>query len=146
MKAFRACLAISGVIVVAGCRSGGSHEAAAPAPAQAAPAAAASANLPVGVTADMVTAGEQVFNGRSCKNCHGMNGVGGPNGPNLTDQNWVHISGSYDEIVKLVTNGFTKAEQRETQYRFTMNPRGGVQLSDAQIRNVAAYVWSLSHK
>jgi len=102
--------------------------------------------MPPGVTATMIASGDSIFNNRSCKNCHLVGGVGGPRGPNLTDAQWVHIDGSYDAIVKLVTTGFTKAEQVDKQYQFSMNPRGGVNLSDDQIRAVAAYVYSLSHK
>jgi len=94
----------------------------------------------------MIVAGDSVFNGKSCKNCHGIGGGGGERAPNLTDSQWVHIDGSYAAIVNLVTTGFTKAEQVEKQYRFSMNPRGGVNLTDEQIKAVAAYVWSLSHK
>ena len=111
-----------------------------------APAPAAKAAMPPGVTAAMVASGDSIFNNRSCKNCHLVGGVGGPRGPNLTDTQWIHIDGSYDSIVKLVTTGFTKAEQVDKQYQFSMNPRGGVNLTDDQIRAVAAYVYSLSHK
>lgn len=102
--------------------------------------------LPPGVTAAMIATGDSIFNNRSCKNCHLVGGVGGPRGPNLADTQWMHIDGSYDATVKLVTTGFTKAEQVEKSYQFSMNPRGGVNLSDADIRAVAAYVYSLSHK
>jgi len=106
------------------------------------------APLPTGVTAAMITEGDTIFNTKSCKNCHLPNGVGGPRAPNLTDQTWIHIDGSYDAIVNLVTTGFTKAEQKDPQYPFSMNPRGGGRpptLTDDQIKAVAAYVWSLSH-
>jgi len=63
----------------------------------------------------------------------------------LTDDKWIHIDGSYASIVRLVTTGFTKAEQVDPKYQFSMNPRGGVNLTDAEINAVAAYVWSLSH-
>jgi cytochrome c5 len=111
-----------------------------------APAPAARPAMPPGVTAAMISSGDSIFNNRSCKNCHLVGGVGGPRGPNLTDAQWIHIDGSYDSIVKLVTTGFTKAEQVDKQYQFSMNPRGGVNLTDDQIRAVSAYVYSLSHK
>ena len=101
--------------------------------------------LPAGVTAAMIAEGDTIFNTKSCKNCHLANGVGGPRGPNLTDTAWIHIDGSYESIIALVTTGFTKPEQKDPQYQFTMNPRGGVRLTDEQIKSVAAYVWSLSH-
>jgi mono/diheme cytochrome c family protein len=111
----------------------------------AAPALAAKAALPSGVTPDMIAAGNTIFNTKSCKNCHMPNGVGGVRGPDLTDDKWIHIDGSYGAIVQLVTTGFTKAEQVDPKYQYSMNPRGGVNLTDDDIRAVAAYVWSLSH-
>ena len=133
---------VAGAALIAiGCRSSSSSSGVADAPKpSAAPA------MPPGVTAAMVAEGDSIFNNRSCKNCHLAGGVGGPRAPNLTDAQWIHIDGSYDAIVKLVTTGFTKAEQVDKQYQFSMNPRGGVNLTDEQIRAVAAYVYSLSHK
>lgn len=110
------------------------------------PVSASKPSMPPGVTAAMIASGDSIFNTRSCKNCHLAGGVGGPRGPNLTDTLWIHIDGSYDSIVRLVTTGFTKAEQVEKSYQFSMNPRGGINLTDDQIRAVAAYVYSLSHK
>ena len=108
--------------------------------------AARSAALPAGITPELIDAGSTIFNTRSCKNCHAVNGVGSARGPDLTDDKWIHIDGSYAAIVNLVTTGFTKSDQVDPKYQFSMNPRGGVNLSDAEIRAVAAYVWSLSHK
>lgn len=134
--------AIPFVLAIAAC----SRSAPSTAASSSAPAPAAKPAMPPGVTAAMIASGDSIFNNRSCKNCHLVGGVGGPRGPNLTDAQWVHIDGSYDAIVKLVTTGFTKPEQVDKQYQFSMNPRGGVNLSDDQIRAVAAYVYSLSHK
>jgi len=106
---------------------------------------AATPAVPAGVTAAMITRGDSIFNNMSCVRCHGPKGVGGVRGPNLTDQTWIHADGSYDSIVQLVTTGFTKAQQKDPQYQFTMNPRGGMNLTDDQIHAVGAYVWSLSH-
>lgn len=107
--------------------------------------APSTAAFPAGVTRAMIAQGDTIFNTKSCVRCHGANGIGGPRGPNLTDQTWIHVDGSYPSIVNLVTTGFTKAEQKDPQYQFTMNPRGGMQFTDDQIHAVAAYVWSLSH-
>src|SRR5258708_2147105 len=98
------------------------------------------AAMPPGVTPAMIAQGDTIFNTNSCIKCHGPKGVGGVRAPNLTDQTWIHIDGSYDAIVKLVTTGFTKAEQKDPQYQFSMNPRGGSKLTDDQIRAVAAYL------
>jgi mono/diheme cytochrome c family protein len=124
-----------------------SHPEGAPAPAAAsAPAASAAPSRPLEVTTAAIEAGGVIFNGQSCVRCHGAGGVGGPRGPNLTDDKWIHIDGSYPAIVALVTTGFTKAEQHDPSFPFAMNPRGGTQLTDEQIKNVAAYVWALSRK
>jgi mono/diheme cytochrome c family protein len=140
--AFLAALVCAIVVAAAACsRATTTAAGASPAPA----GAARSSALPPGITQEMVDAGRTIFNSRSCKNCHSVNGVGGVRGPDLTDDKWIHIDGSYDAIVSLVTTGFTKAQQMDPQYQYAMNPRGGVNLTDAEIRVVAAYVWSLSH-
>jgi mono/diheme cytochrome c family protein len=95
---------------------------------------------------EIEAAGAAIFNGQSCMKCHGTGGTGGRRGPILTDDTWIHFDGSYAAIVSLVTTGFSIAEQRDPEYRFTMNPRGGVNLTEDQIRNVAAYVWTLNHE
>jgi cytochrome c5 len=137
-------LTLTGASFIAiGCRSTPTSAAATPAGA---PKPASAPAMPPGVTTAMIAEGDSIFNNRSCKNCHLAGGVGGPRGPNLTDTQWIHIDGSYDAIVKLVTTGFTKAEQVDKQYQFSMNPRGGINLTDPQVRSVAAYVWSLSHR
>jgi mono/diheme cytochrome c family protein len=128
----RLSLAVLCTLVAAGCHA---HSNATP----------AANKLPPGVTMAMIAQGDTIFNTKSCKNCHGPNGVGGPRAPNLTDQTWIHIDGEYASIVQLVTTGFTKADLKNPDYPFSMNPRGGVGLTDDQIRAVAAYVWSLSH-
>lgn len=139
----RGLFAASAGLTFAACRS---HPGADVPGSSPAPAVAAKPSLPAGVTREMILAGDSIFNGKSCKNCHGIGGVGGARAPSLTDNTWIHIDGSYDAIVRLVTSGFTKAEQVDKQYQFSMNPRGGVNLTDPQIQAVSAYVWSLSHK
>lgn len=108
------------------------------------PGLVSSPGEPPAVTGEAVQRGDSLFNHGSCIRCHGAQGVGGPRAPSLIDDKWIHIDGSYDAIVQLVTTGFTKSEQVDKQYPFTMNPRGGTHLTDAQIRDIAAYVWTLS--
>ena len=110
------------------------------------PSGAARSSTPAAVTPANVALGDSLFHTTSCYRCHGADAKGTARAPNLTDQTWIHIDGSYDAIVSLVTTGFTKAEQKDPQYQFTMNPRGGMRLTDDQIKAVAAYVWTLSHK
>jgi mono/diheme cytochrome c family protein len=104
------------------------------------PAAAQELKLPDGVTAKMVDDGRQIFKGAgNCFTCHGENAEGTPIAPNLTDEKWLHIDGSFDEIVKLVTNGVTTPKES----MLPMAPRGGSQITDDQVKAVAAYVWTL---
>ena len=100
--------------------------------------------LPPGVTAAMVKEGETLFKGAGlCSACHGQDGKGIPSlGANLVDAQWVHSKGSYDEIVKQITGGVT-ADKSTTGV--VMPPKGGTTITDAQVKAIAAYVWSLSH-
>ncbi|HEX8724640.1 MAG TPA: c-type cytochrome [Gemmatimonadaceae bacterium] len=117
-----------------------------PAPAASANVAAAAPGLPAGVTEQMVAAGDSLFNApRSCNGCHGKGGVEGRNGPNLTTGKYEHIDGSYASIVNIVTTGIPKDSIKHPEHRFPMRPRGGHDYSDEQIRNLAAYVWTLGH-
>ncbi len=107
-----------------------------------APAAATDMQLPEGVTPEMVAHGEQIFTGAGiCYTCHLAGGVGGPLAPNLTDDQWIHIDGSYPAIVQIVTTGVPEP----TEHSGLMLPKGGTNISDQDVRDVAAYVWSLSH-
>jgi len=118
-------------------------EEAQPAAESTAPAAAPATDmeLPEGVTPEMVAAGEAVFTGAGiCFTCHMAGGVGGPLAPNLTDDEWLNVDGSYPAIVELVTTGVPEPEQHSG----LMLPKGGTNISDDDVRAVAAYVWSLS--
>jgi len=114
---------------------------AAPAPAETpAPAPAAPANLPEGVTADMVSQGQQIFTSAgNCFTCHGMDAKGTALAPNLTDAEWLNVDGTYASIVNLVKTGVPTPKTHPAP----MPAMGGAQLSDDQVNQVAGYVWSL---
>jgi mono/diheme cytochrome c family protein len=104
--------------------------------------AQSSDSLPPGVTPAMVGDGQKLFTGAGiCSACHGADakGVAGM-GANLTDAKWLHSDGSYDAIVRQILQGVT-ADKSTTGV--AMPPKGGSQLTEAQVRAVAAYVWSL---
>ena len=104
--------------------------------------AQADAALPEGVTPGMVTAGGSIFKGSGmCTVCHGIDGRGGV-GPNLTDGTWLHSKGSYSEIVQQITTG---VPTKQSKSGIPMPPKGGSGISEAQVKDVAAYVWTLSH-
>lgn len=104
-------------------------------PQQSAPSAAA------------IALGDSVFHGRVggalCYVCHGPAGKGVAGlGPNLTDKEWLNSDGTLPSIEKIVQDGVPKPKKMPAP----MPPKGGGQLGDAQIKAVAAYVWSLSNK
>jgi len=92
----------------------------------------------------MVLAGERLFKtDGNCWACHGEDATGARGvGANLTDDEWWHSDGSYEAIVRTIGTGVPSDKVRNA-YGAMMPPRGGSQLSDEQLRAVAAYVWSL---
>ena len=95
------------------CSGGSSSTSSAPAPASApasAPAASPAATragaggMPAGVTAAMVAEGDSLFHARSCRNCHGPDAKGRTNGPDLTSGKFLHVNGSYDDFVRIITD------------------------------------------
>ncbi len=107
-------------------------------------AARASAQaLPEGVTQAMVDKGKEIYAKQGlCYACHGQEGKGLV-GPNLTDDVWLHSKGSFEEIVAQVTKGVPKEESKSG---VPMPPKGGSSISEDEVKAVAAYVYSLSHK
>jgi mono/diheme cytochrome c family protein len=103
----------------------------------------AMAQAPAGVTQAAITLGDSLFHSKgNCYACHGANAQGAV-GPNLTDAEWIHSDGSYDAIVKQITTGVTAEESKS---KIPMPPKGGSQITDDEVKAVAAYVYSLSHK
>ncbi|HEX6615185.1 MAG TPA: c-type cytochrome [Gemmatimonadales bacterium] len=101
------------------------------------------AQAPAAVTPAAIAQGDSIFHGPgNCYACHGANAQGAV-GPNLTDAEWIHSDGSYDAIVKQVTTG---VPQSESKSGIPMPPKGGSTITDDQVKAVAAYVYSLSHK
>jgi mono/diheme cytochrome c family protein len=95
------------------------------------------------VTPAAIAQGDSIFHSKgNCYACHGANAQGAV-GPNLTDAEWIHSDGSYDAIVKQVTTGVPKEESKSG---IAMPPKGGSTITDDEVKAVAAYVYSLSHK
>jgi mono/diheme cytochrome c family protein len=106
-------------------------------------ASPAAAQAPAGVTPAIIAQGDSIFHGKgNCYACHGANAQG-TIGPNLTDAEWIHSDGSYDAIAKQVTTGVPKEEAKSG---IAMPPKGGSAITDEEVKAVAAYVYSLSHK
>ena len=95
------------------------------------------------VTPAAIAQGDSIFHSKgNCYACHGANAQGAV-GPNLTDAEWIHSDGSYDAIVKQVTTGVPKEASKSG---IMMPPKGGSSITDDEVKAVAAYVYSLSHK
>ncbi len=110
-----------------------------------APAAAQTAfpgGLPP-VTPALIARGDTVYHGPgNCYACHGTKGEGLV-GPNLTDAEWIHSKGSYEEIVAQVNSGIAKEQAKSG---IPMPAKGGGTISDEDVQAVAAYVHSLGQK
>jgi mono/diheme cytochrome c family protein len=93
-----------------------------------------------------IALGDSIFHGQvagaACTACHGQDAKGTPMAPDLTDAEWINTDGSFEGIVKVVTEGVPQPKQHPAP----MPPKGGATIDDAQVRAVAAYVYSLSHK
>ena len=75
--------------------------------------------------------GERIFL-NNCAQCHGSDAGGAKGFPNLRDGDWLY-GGSAEKIVQTITNG-----------RMGVMPPQGAALGDEGVRNVVAYVRSLS--
>ena len=114
------------------------------------PDAGAAANakvaVPEGATREMVALGRRIYHGQvggaACTGCHGMNGQGSTLGPPLNGKKWLWSDGSFAGITKTINDGVAQPKN----YRSPMPAKGGAQLTDEQVKAVAAYVWSLSHR
>jgi mono/diheme cytochrome c family protein len=114
-----------------------------PAAAPAAAPASGAGALPAGVTAEMVSAGQALFPTQICASCHGPDARGLEGlGPNLVDATWLNSDGSFEQIVQTITNGVPQPRSVPVM----MPPKGGnAALTDAQIRDLAAWIYSVSH-
>lgn len=100
------------------------------------------AQLPEGVTAEMVAQGKEIYAGAGlCYVCHGADGSGMPGlGANLKDDEWVHSDGSFDGIIATVMDGVDASKSTSGT---AMPPKGGSGITDEQVKAVAAYVLTL---
>jgi mono/diheme cytochrome c family protein len=96
---------------------------------------------PAGVTQEMVEAGAQHYT-TVCGACHGPAGAGTAAAPALNDGQWLHITGTFPELVTIITNGVAVPRQ----YAAAMPPRGGGPYTDEQVREISAYVFALSQQ
>jgi mono/diheme cytochrome c family protein len=107
----------------------------------AAPRQQAAGAAPPGATASDVSAGQTVFSSTgNCFTCHGQNGAGTALAPALNDKQWLNISGDFPSIQQVVNNGVPNPKQ----FPAAMPAKGGAPLTDQQVKQVSAYVYSIS--
>jgi mono/diheme cytochrome c family protein len=88
------------------------------------------------VTQAMIDAGRKIFHGPgTCFACHGQKLEGTAIAPNLKDEKWLVAGGTYAGILKVVQGGVPGTAMPS-------HPGG---ISDELTREVAAYVWAVSH-
>ncbi len=97
---------------------------------------------PEGATAADVSAGQTIFTSTgNCFTCHGQAGEGTGLAPSLNDGTWLNIDGSYASLQEVINSGVPAPKQ----FPAPRPAKGGAALTDEQVRQVAAYVYSLSH-
>lgn len=144
-------LAVAAIACSSG--GGGAPASSAPAPTSsgastAATAAAAPSRTTAAVTPAMIAQGDSIYHAASCRRCHGADAKGATNGPSLMGPTFLHVNGTYDDFVRIITSGVPTDSIKDKSHQFPMRARGGVTpaLTDDQVKAVAAYVYSLSHK
>ncbi|MGB7213192.1 MAG: c-type cytochrome [Gemmatimonadales bacterium] len=83
-----------------------------------------------------IAAGRDVFHGEgTCFVCHGAQLEGGPIAPTLRAHQWRNGDGSFAMIFHVITTGVANTAM-------VAHPGG---INDTEARQVAAYVWAVSH-
>jgi len=92
--------------------------------------------------------GDSLYHAASCRRCHGPDAKGAQNGPSLLGPTFLHVTGSYNDFVRIIMSGVPTDSIKDKSHQFPMRARGGGNppLTDDQVKAVAAYVYSLSHK
>ena len=98
------------------------------------------------ITPGLIALGDSIFHGKvaggMCFGCHGVDAKGTPGlAPDLTSGKWLQGDGSYPFVMKIVVDGVPHPKAAAAP----MPPMGGAKLTPAEVRAVAAYVFSLSH-
>jgi mono/diheme cytochrome c family protein len=90
-----------------------------------------------------IARGREIFHGTgNCAACHGVAGAGTESGPPLAQGVWMHGPDTFEGILERVVHGIPKAYSTRG---LAMPMRGWNTLTDGESRDVAAYVWSISH-
>jgi len=97
---------------------------------------------PPGLTGARLALGDSLYHGAgNCSPCHGERGEGSSDGPSLVSGQWKRGPGTYDWLVHMVQHAGPGGRLPGDDPR---PMRGSTTLDSAQVRAVAAYVWSIS--
>ncbi|NOW47721.1 glucose/arabinose dehydrogenase/cytochrome c553 [Novosphingobium sp. SG751A] len=112
---------------------------------KAAQASATGRSLPAGITAQQITQGRAIYLGQAkggtCVGCHGSDGRGSMAGGSLVGPEFLWSDGSPEGLAATIAKGVDKPKKASG----AMPALGGAALSPADVKAVAAYVWTLAH-
>ena len=102
--------------------------------------------VPPGGSPEQVALGERIFHGQAaggtCSGCHGADAKGSTVGSDLVAGKFLWSNGSVPGIIRTIDDGVPHPKE----HTGAMPPKGGAQLSQADVTAVADYVWAISHR
>jgi mono/diheme cytochrome c family protein len=105
-------------------------------------AAQQTVSAPAGTDSVSIAAGRRLYGGRgACAPCHGEHGEGTPDGPSLIAGPWTLGDGSLAWLQHITRHAGWGARGRDGE---PQRMRGPTVLDSAEVRRVAAYVFSIS--
>ncbi len=107
------------------------------------PAESAAAEPAKSIDSAALDRGAHAYQQGMCAKCHGPAGSGTRKAPNLTDARWDHCDGSVDGILAVLRSGVPRDKLKDKSRR-PMNPVTNLVPDEQQLRDLAAYVHSLS--
>ncbi len=102
--------------------------------------AVAPATIPAGIDTATVAEGRRLFT--VCTTCHGLDGGGTGLGPSLRDGEWLHISGTVEEIAAITRDGIASP----AEFPIPMPVMGGGDFTTEELSAIATYVYALSRE
>jgi mono/diheme cytochrome c family protein len=107
-------------------------------------AAQDTASVPFGVDSASIAAGRALYKGRGgCVPCHGEAAEGTPDGPSLVTGRWILGDGGLPWLLHIARHAGWGTRSREGDPR---PMRGPTVLDSTEVRQVAAYVFSVSRR
>jgi mono/diheme cytochrome c family protein len=102
---------------------------------------AGSLRSPPGATAEEVAQGQRLFRKSACTGCHGPEAKGTALAPDLTAGIWLWSDGTLPALRKTISEGVAKPRK----FVVAMPPKGGMPFTEAELTDIATYVWAISH-